>query len=59
VSDVDSLADRLDYVLSNFPEAEAIGKRAKEHVKEHNNWRTIARQYHNLYLSIGNKHRQE
>ena len=53
VSDADSLAERLNYVLGHYDEATELGEKAKGIVRARHNWETIARQYSEIYMSLG------
>jgi glycosyltransferase involved in cell wall biosynthesis len=50
VSNADSLAERVRFVLGHEAEAETIGQTAKETVRKNHDWSAIARQYHEIYL---------
>lgn len=52
VSDPDSLAERMRYVLSHGEEAAALAKNARETVRKNHDWGAIARQYHEIYLGL-------
>ena len=52
VSDVNSLANQLHYVLIHQNEANLIGQKAKEIIKKNHNWATIADQYNQVYTAL-------
>ncbi|MBN2070842.1 MAG: glycosyltransferase family 4 protein [Candidatus Krumholzibacteriota bacterium] len=55
VSDPADLAEKLEYVLLHPEEARKKGAKALEKVKADHSWEAIARQYHELYMAMGNK----
>ncbi len=55
VSDANSLADQLHYVLTHQSEAIAVGKKAKKFIKKNHNWATIANQYNEVYMKLRRK----
>lgn len=52
VSNVDSLADRLHFVLTHPEEAAAVGRKAKEHVEREHDWSHIADRYDEIYRRV-------
>jgi len=55
VSDPDSLAERLGYVLSRYGEAVERGRQAKAIIKKRHDWAVIAKQYNNIYQKLSKK----
>jgi glycosyltransferase involved in cell wall biosynthesis len=52
VSDADSLAGRIRYVLENPTGAESLGRKAREAVRQNHEWSVIAQHYHEIYLKV-------
>jgi glycosyltransferase involved in cell wall biosynthesis len=52
VSDAESLAGRIRYVLENRGDAESIGRKARETVRRNHEWSVIARQYDEIYKKV-------
>lgn len=52
VSNVNSLAKQLDYVLKNRNEAMAIGGKAKKSIRKNHDWANIAKQYNDVYMKL-------
>jgi len=52
VSNVNSLAKQLDYVLKNRNEAMAIGEKAKKSIRKNHDWANIAKQYNDVYMKL-------
>ncbi|MCX5800990.1 MAG: glycosyltransferase family 4 protein [Candidatus Eisenbacteria bacterium] len=52
VSNADSLANQLDYVLVHPSEATDIAQKAKIGIEKRHNWTTIANQYNEVYSSL-------
>jgi len=52
VSNAESLANQLDYVLTHRSEAIDMGQRAKAAIEKRHNWGTIANQYDEIYRSL-------
>ncbi len=55
VSDRDSLAEQVRYVLNHETEAEAIATKAREHVRKNHDWSVIARQYDEIYSKVAGR----
>jgi glycosyltransferase involved in cell wall biosynthesis len=56
VSNAESLAAQIAYVLAHPAEAESLGRRASETVRANHDWSRIARQYDEVYRRVaGNK----
>jgi glycosyltransferase involved in cell wall biosynthesis len=53
VSNPDSLAAAIGHALEHYDEASAAGDRAMEVVRAKHDWKTIARQYHDIYSGFG------
>jgi glycosyltransferase involved in cell wall biosynthesis len=52
VSDPESLAERLHYVLANMGEARTRGLKAQAYIGEHHSWPAIANLYDEVYRSL-------
>ncbi len=52
VSDSDSLASQLEYVLTHQSEATEVGQRARGVIEKRHNWAAIADQYEETYASL-------
>ncbi len=52
VSNADSLANQLQYVITHQTEAIAVGEKAKKIVLENHDWSKIARQYNEIYINM-------
>ena len=52
VSNADSLANQLDYVLTHPSEGTDMGQKAKIAIEERHNWAAIADQYNEVYSSL-------
>ena len=52
VSNANSLAEQLDYVLSHYSEAVDRGRQAKAIIREKHNWEVIAKQYNDIYAEL-------
>jgi len=55
VADEKSLASQIQYVLDHPTKATAKGRLAFKAVREHHDWKIVAKQYHDLYVSLANK----
>ena len=56
VSNANSLAEQLDYVLSHYSEAVERGRQAKAIIREKHNWEVIAKQYNDIYAELERFH---
>lgn len=52
VSNANSLAEELNYVLSHYPKAVVRACRAKAIIREKHNWEVIAKQYNDIYAKL-------
>ena len=52
VSNADSMANQLQYVITHQTEAIAVGEKAKKVVRENHDWSKIARQYNEVYINM-------
>jgi len=55
VSSVESLAERIEHVLSHRVEAESVGAGAHEVIRRNHDWAAIANQYHEIYLAVAGR----
>ena len=56
VSNANSLAEQLDYVLSYYTEAVERARQAKAIIREKHNWEVIAKQYNDIYAEMERSH---
>jgi glycosyltransferase involved in cell wall biosynthesis len=52
VSDAESLSEGIRRALDKRAEAEALGAKARETVRQNHDWSVIARQYDDIYRKI-------
>ena len=57
VSNPESLAKQIKYVLGNYTQAINLGKKAKDKIEKKHDWAKIASMYNDLYLKMGMRSR--